>query len=206
MGKELFNNIPSKVGELLMQVRIGSIGLPDLQRPFVWTDAKVRDLLDSMMKGYPIGYIMLWSTPQSYENAKQIGDNDKSHKIPSELVIDGQQRLTALLAAMCGIVIRDKSYKERKIKIAFNPQTREFAVWSMAYERDTEWISCINDAFEADENHDSSKFRKAYIRKANEGREKNGKESLTDDEEDIIEQNLKDLLDLKNLSVTNFEN
>ncbi|MDD6085973.1 MAG: DUF262 domain-containing protein [Oscillospiraceae bacterium] len=107
-----------------MQVRIGSIGLPDLQRPFVWTDAKVRDLLDSMMKGYPIGYIMLWSTPQSYENAKQIGDNDKSHKIPSELVIDGQQRLTALLAAMCGIVIRDKSYKERKIKIAFNPQTR----------------------------------------------------------------------------------
>lgn len=197
MGKELFNNIPSKVGELLMQVRIGSVGLPDLQRPFVWTDAKVRDLLDSMMKGYPIGYIMLWSTPQSYENAKQIGDNDKSHKIPSELVIDGQQRLTALLAAMCGIIIRDKSYKERKIKIAFNPQTREFAVWSMAYERDAEWISCISDAFEADENHDSSKFRKAYIRKANEGREKNGKESLTDDEEDIIEQNLKDLLDLK---------
>lgn len=89
MGKELFNNIPSKVGELLMQVRIGSVGLPDLQRPFVWTDAKVRDLLDSMMKGYPIGYIMLWSTPQSYENAKQIGDNDKSYKIPSELVIDG---------------------------------------------------------------------------------------------------------------------
>ena len=59
MGKEMFNNIPSKVGELLMQVRNGSVGLPDLQRPFVWEDNKVRELLDSMLKGYPIGYIML---------------------------------------------------------------------------------------------------------------------------------------------------
>ena len=59
MGKELFDNIPSKVADLLTEVKNGSIGLPDLQRPFVWKDNKVRELLDSMMKGYPIGYIMI---------------------------------------------------------------------------------------------------------------------------------------------------
>lgn len=41
----------------------GKIGLPDLQRPFVWKNDKVRDLLDSMLRGYPIGYIMLWESP-----------------------------------------------------------------------------------------------------------------------------------------------
>ena len=63
MGKELFDNIPSKVEGLLCEVEQGKIGLPDLQRPFVWPDSKVRDLLDSMLKGYPVGYIMLWSSP-----------------------------------------------------------------------------------------------------------------------------------------------
>ena len=62
MGRELFDNIPSKVSDLLNDVKNGRIGLPDLQRPFVWKDNKVRELLDSMMKGYPIGYIMLWAT------------------------------------------------------------------------------------------------------------------------------------------------
>jgi hypothetical protein len=48
MGKELFDNIPSKVEDLLRDVELGKIGLPDLQRPFVWPDSKVRNLLDSM--------------------------------------------------------------------------------------------------------------------------------------------------------------
>ena len=72
MGKELFDNIPSKVADLLSDVKNGRIGLPDLQRPFVWKDNKVRELLDSMMKGYPIGYIMLWASPDDYENTGYI--------------------------------------------------------------------------------------------------------------------------------------
>lgn len=136
MGKEKFDNIPSKVSDLLQDVRTGRIGLPDLQRPFVWKDNKVRELLDSMLKGYPIGYIMLWSSPEDYTNTGHIGKGDKIYKRPADLVIDGQQRLTALLAAMYGVTIKDKNYKERNIKISFNPLTREFAVWSQAYERD----------------------------------------------------------------------
>ncbi len=196
MGKELFNNIPSKVEDLLRDVEIGKIGLPDLQRPFVWPDSKVRNLLDSMMKGYPIGYIMLWSSPEDYENIGQIGRNEKIYRQPDDLVIDGQQRLTALLAAMRGVEIRDKNYSVRRIRIAFNPLTREFAVWTQAYERNPEWISAISSVFEADREHSISKFRKAYIRQANEGRERNGKNPLTDEEEDIVEQNINDLLNL----------
>lgn len=196
MGKELFDNIPSKVEDLLRDVELGKIGLPDLQRPFVWPDSKVRNLLDSMLKGYPIGYIMLWSSPDEYDNAKQIGGNDKTYKEPDNLVIDGQQRLTALLAALHGTKVRDKNYQERTIRISFNPLTREFAVWTQAYERNTEWISSVSSVFEADRDHSVSKFRKAFIRQANEGRERNGRPALTDEEEDLIEENLNDLLNL----------
>ena len=196
MGKELYDNIPSKVGDLLNDVRNGRIGLPDLQRPFVWKDSKVRELLDSMMKGYPIGYIMLWSSPDDYENTSHIGTNDKIYKCPDDLVIDGQQRLTALLAAMYGVSIKDKNYEDRRIRISFNPLTREFAVWTPAYERNPEWISDISAVFEADQEHIISKFRKAYIKTVNQAREKNNEPILTEDDEDTIEDNIKDLLDL----------
>lgn len=196
MGKELFDNIPSKVEDLLSDVKNGRIGLPELQRPFVWKDNKVRELLDSMMKGYPIGYIMLWASPEDYENTGYIGKNDKIYKQPDDLVIDGQQRLTALLAAMYGVTIKDKDYKERKIRISFNPLTREFDVWTPAFERNPEWISEISSVFMADQEHNISKLRKAYIRTVNEGRVKNGESELTDDEEDIVEQNINDLLNL----------
>ena len=196
MGKELFDNIPSKVEDLLHDVELGRIGLPDLQRPFVWPDSKVRDLLDSMLKGYPVGYIMLWSSPEEYENSKHIGDNEKAYKEPDDLVIDGQQRLTALLAALHGTRVRDKNYRDRTIKISFNPLTREFAVWTQAYERNTEWISSVSSVFEADRNHSVSKFRKSFIRQANEGRRRNDRPELTDEEEDLVEENLNDLLNL----------
>ena len=127
MGKQLFKNIPSKVGDLVNDVRNGRIGLPDLQRPFVWKDNKVRDLFDSMLKGYPIGYVMLWESPADYETKKnKIGVNDKIYDEPKELVIDGQQRLTALIAAIYGVKVKDKNFEEREIKISFNPLTKEF--------------------------------------------------------------------------------
>ena len=196
MGKELFDNIPSKVGDLLSDVKNGKVGLPDLQRPFVWKDSKARDLLDSMLKGYPIGYIMLWQSPEDYENVSHIGTDTKIYTQPDYLVIDGQQRLTALLAAMAGVGVRDKNYAERFIRISFNPLAREFAVWTEAYERNPEWISAISTVFAADEEHNVSKFRRQFIKSCNAAREKNGKEILTDDEEETIETNINDLLNL----------
>lgn len=206
MGKELFTNIPSKVKNLVNDVRIGKIGLPDLQRPFVWKDNKVRDLFDSMLRGYPIGYVMLWESPVDYEEKKSsIGENKKIYEEPKELVIDGQQRLTALVAAMYGVRVKDKSYNEHEIKISYNPLTREFAVWTKPIDRDAEWISRISDVFLAKENNSFTKFRRNYINTLNDAREKKGEDALTDEDNDIIEDNLNDLLGLEDYSLPTLE-
>lgn len=201
MGNELFDSMPNKVGDLLNDVQIGRIGLPDLQRPFVWPDAKARELLDSMLKGYPIGYITLWQSPVEYEKANQIGTDDKSYKQPDYLVIDGQQRLTALLAAIKGVKVKDKNYAEHNIRISFNPLTREFAVWSQAYERNPEWISEISAVFSAEKEQGVAKFRRQFIKNFNVAREKNEKEPLTDDEEETIEMSINALLSLSTYSL-----
>ena len=206
MSTTLFKNVPSKVGDLVHDVMTGRIGLPDLQRPFVWRDNKVRELFDSMIKGYPIGYVMLWESPNDYETKKSsIGANGKTYDEPKELVIDGQQRLTALVAAMYGVKVKDKNFKQREIKIAYNPLTKEFAVWSQAYERDTEWISRISDVFLANEQHSISSFRRQFIRDANDGRQKKALPLLTDQEEDIIENNINELLNLSEYSLPTLE-
>ena len=206
MGAELFKNIPSKVDDLVRGVRIGRIGLPDLQRPFVWTDNKVRDLFDSMMKGYPIGYVMIWESPADYESKKNvIGKNEKIHGEPKELVIDGQQRLTALVAAMYGVVVKDKNFADKEIKISFNPLTREFAVWTPAYERDTEWISRISDVFLAKEQNSIISLRRKFIKDANEGRAKKNLEELTENEETTIEDSINALLNLSDFSLPTLE-
>lgn len=206
MRNELFKNIPRKVGDLVKDVRNGRIGLPDLQRPFVWRDNKVRELFDSMLKGYPIGYIMLWESPVDYESKKStIGDNSKTYEEPKELVIDGQQRLTALVAAMFAVKVKDKNFADREIKISYNPLTREFAVWSQAYEKDTEWISRISDVFLAKEDNSISSLRRHFIKEANEGRSKKELPLLTDEEEDRIEDNINALLNLSDYSLPTLE-
>ena len=147
MAQELFERVDRKVGNLLDDVTNGRIGLPDLQRPFVWADSKVRNLFDSMMKGFPIGYVMLWASPADYSNTKNIGVGDKEFKRPDDLVIDGQQRLTSLLAAISGIEVLDKNFKPRRIKISFDPLEKDFQVWTQAFERSYKYIADIAEVY-----------------------------------------------------------
>jgi len=112
------------------------------------------------------------------------------------LVIDGQQRLTALLAALYGVEIKDKNYKKRNIRISFNPLTNEFAVWSQAYERNPEWVSAVSSIFAADAEHSVTKYRKGFIKSCNDARDKNEQPRLTEDEEITIEENINALLNL----------
>ena len=201
MAKELFERIDRKVSSLIDEVLNGSIGLPDLQRPFVWSDTKVKDLFDSMMKGFPIGYVMLWASPINYGNTKNIGSNEKQFKRPDDLVIDGQQRLTSLLAAMTGVTVKNKDFKDKRIRICFNPLTKDFQVWSQAYENDTRMIGDISLVYKADETHTLRKFRNAVIKRINEGRTKKGENILSETEEELIEDNINSLLDLKQYTI-----
>lgn len=90
---EIFSNTTLTVNQLIEKIDTGELGLPELQRPFIWKDSKVRDLFDSMMRGYPIGYLMLWECP-SLDKKKSIGVDAHSYDSPKEVIIDGQQRLT----------------------------------------------------------------------------------------------------------------
>ena len=99
--KTCFKRVDYDLSGLLHYVDIGDIGLPDIQRPFVWSNVKVRDLFDSMYRGFPVGYLLFWENGPS-EGAKSIGVGMKQHAIPSRLIVDGQQRLTSLYAVLRG--------------------------------------------------------------------------------------------------------
>ncbi len=105
---------------------MGIIGLPDIQRPFVWPDTKVRDLFDSMYKGYPVGYFLFWSNA-NVEHTKGIGTSYKQ-KHPNLLIVDGQQRLTSLYAVIKGQEIIRENYTKATIVIAFNPLEEKFEI------------------------------------------------------------------------------
>jgi len=126
---------------LLSWVKSGEIAIPEIQRPFVWKSSKVRDLIDSLYKGYPIGYIISWRN----HNVKL---KDGSLSEGKKILIDGQQRITALRAAILDEYIVDKDYKRRKIKIAFNPIMERFEVQSAAIKKDKTWIPSINTVFD----------------------------------------------------------
>lgn len=76
----LFKQVNYSLSKLIQDIEIGEIGLPDIQRPFVWTSTKVRDLFDSMYKGFPVGYLLFWSNALSGTN-RMIGTNKKLYPV-----------------------------------------------------------------------------------------------------------------------------
>lgn len=199
MANVLYKRVDYKLENLLLDIETGKLGLPDLQRPFVWQNSKVRDLFDSMMKGYPVGYLMLWDAPgDSGEKGRQIGLASHPHEIPKQFIIDGQQRLTSLYAVMYGKPILDSRFKERPISIAFNPAQRKFEVTSAAHRRSAEWIAEISEIYK---NANSSfSFISKFISELDTVRQRDGN-PLTNEEQQIIAQNIQDLLNLKDYMV-----
>lgn len=206
MSNPIYDARSLSIGSVLDDVRTGRIGLPDLQRPFVWKNDKVRDLLDSMLRGYPIGYIMLWDSPADMEGKSlQIGDNEKVYKVPKSLVIDGQQRLTALLAALYGIEVRDKSYKTRPIRIAYNPLERTFKNADATTDRDPRYVSSVSDVFAAYHDMTLPAFRQAFVDGLNNSNAKKGEPPVTMEQQYQIEAGLNELLSLERYPVPTLE-
>ena len=143
MPDVVFKKVDYTLKKLVEDIGIGEIGLPDIQRPFVWSSSKVRDLFDSMYRGYPIGYFLFWENGFSDEH-RVIGTGPKQ-KTPSLLIVDGQQRLVSLYAVTKAVPIVSKDFRDAYIRIAFNPIEERFEVTNPAIERDVEWISCISE-------------------------------------------------------------
>ncbi len=124
---------------LLTWVKSGEIAIPEIQRPFVWDSSKVRDLMDSLYQGFPVGYVIAWRNPN-------VRLKDGSMSEGKKILIDGQQRVTALTAAILGEYVIDKTYKRVKIKIAFNPILEKFEVQNPAILKDVSWLPNIAEA------------------------------------------------------------
>ncbi|MBK6291698.1 MAG: DUF262 domain-containing protein [Ignavibacteria bacterium] len=115
-----------------------TILIPEIQRPFVWSPSKVRDLMDSLYRGFPVGYIITWLNPS-------IKGKDGATALGKQIIIDGQQRLTALTAALAGKPVLNDSYKRVRIKIAFHPMEEKFETLNPAIERNSLWINDISE-------------------------------------------------------------
>lgn len=135
-----FDVFNTSVENIIAWIKGGEVAIPEIQRPFVWDSSKVRDLLDSLYKGFPVGYIIVWKNPD-------VKLKDGSVSSGKKILIDGQQRVTALQAAIAGECITDSQYRKRRIKIAFDPSNEAFEVLNPAIEKDSKWISDVAELY-----------------------------------------------------------
>lgn len=131
----------TSVENIISSIKAGEIAIPEIQRPFVWDASKVRDLMDSLYKGFPVGYIIVWKNPDIRLKDGKVSSGKK-------ILIDGQQRITAIQAAVVGQAVVDASYKKKRIVIAFNPIDEIFEVCNPAIEKDSKWIPDISAVFD----------------------------------------------------------
>jgi hypothetical protein len=143
MATQRYSVTPHPIETLLTWVKSGEIAIPEIQRPFVWDATKVRNLLDSLYQGYPVGYLIAWRNPS-------VRLKDGSTSSGKRILIDGQQRVTALMAALLGQEVLTKDYETVRIRIAFHPVEERFEVFNPAIEKDAAWIADLATVFAPD--------------------------------------------------------
>lgn len=140
MSTQRYSVTPHPIETLLTWVKSGEIAIPEIQRPFVWEATKVRNLLDSLYHGFPVGYLIAWRNPT-------VKLKDGTSSAGKRILIDGQQRITALMAALLGREVLTKDYENVRIRIAFHPQEERFQVANPAINKDVAWIEDVAAVF-----------------------------------------------------------
>jgi hypothetical protein len=143
MATQRYSVTPHPIQTLLTWIKSGEIAIPEIQRPFVWDATKVRNLLDSLYQGYPVGYLIAWRNPT-------VRLKDGTLSAGKRILIDGQQRVTALMAALLGHEVLTKDYETVRIRIAFHPQEERFEVTNPAIRKDSAWIPDVAAVFAPD--------------------------------------------------------
>lgn len=157
MNHEKFQLRQFSIGSILGMIEAKQFVIPEIQRPFVWKRTQVRDLIDSLYNGYPTGYIITWKNPdvQTKDGGVSNGRN---------ILIDGQQRVTALMTALSGIEVLDDDFNNERIKIAYNPleadASKRFAVQDASHLKNKKWIPDISEIFK--QSFSSYKFTDKY--------------------------------------------
>lgn len=168
------------ISTMLTAIKEGNIAIPEIQRPFVWNSIKVRDLMDSMYRGFPIGFIITWRSADTRLKDGTISSG-------KSIIIDGQQRITAITAAMVGHEVLNKNYQKKRIRIAFNPLEEKFEVCTPALEKSKRWIPDISKLYS--ETFNQWQFINDYVTE-NEGVDGN-----------VIASVLSNLINMKNIQV-----
>ena len=195
MSDTVFKQVNYDLNSLVKDIELGEIGLPDIQRPFVWKNAKVRDLFDSMYRGYPVGYLLLWQNSFS-DDARVIG-TDIKQKPPRLLIVDGQQRLTSLYAVVKRTPVVRADYTSERINIAFSPLQQKFEVTDAAIIRDKSYIPDISVLWSSETK--ITRVIREYLENLKNTRE------LTSDEESAIEDAILKLQGLLSFPLTALE-
>jgi len=195
MSKTVFNKVDFTLGQLIDLIAMGHIGLPDIQRPFVWKNAKVRDLFDSMYKGYPVGYLLFWKNGL-VDYKRGIG-TDHKQKPPQLVIVDGQQRLTSLYAVVKNVDVLRENFETENICIAFNPLEEKFEVADAAIRRDKAFIPDISLLW--DENTDLFEVVADYLEGVESTRE------ISPEENKAIKKAISNLQGLLNFPFTVLE-
>jgi hypothetical protein len=193
--RTVFRKVDYELSTLLHYIDMGDVALPELQRPFVWTATKVRDLFDSMYRGYPVGYLLFWSNA-AMRRTRHIGGVQKQHT-PDLLIVDGQQRLTSLFAVFRHRSVLDEDFVERRLEIAFRPRDGHFEVTDAAIRRDPEFIASISEVIGGE--NTSWSVTTAFLKRLREVR------SLSEEDENAISANIGRLLDLHKYPFTALE-
>lgn len=129
------------IDTLFTWIKSGDIAIPEIQRPFVWNATKVRNLLDSLFQGFPVGFLIAWRNPD-------VKLKDGTSSSGKRILIDGQQRVTALMAALLAREVVNKDYRQVRIRIAFHPGRKQFEVSNPAIAKDGSWIPDIAVVFD----------------------------------------------------------
>ena len=194
MSNILFTEVTYPLSSLIENIELGEIGLPEIQRPFVWPNKKVRDLFDSMYKGFPVGYLLFWANRAN--GMRQIGGNPKQ-KVSRLLIVDGQQRLTSLYAVLKGIQIVRSDYKKEQIHIAFRPKDKVFEVTDAAIKRNPEFIPDISELWSGSKSR--NRFVKDFFARLAISRD------VSEEEEDMLAESIDRLYDLQTYPFTALE-
>jgi hypothetical protein len=141
MSTQRYSVTPHPIETLLTYVKSGEIAIPEIQRPFVWDATKVRNLLDSLYQGYPVGYLIAWRN-------HTVKLKDGTTSAGKRILIDGQQRVTALMASLLGIEVLNDDYDTVQIRIAFNPQEEAFEVSNPAIRKNAAWLPDVAQVFD----------------------------------------------------------
>lgn len=146
---EVFRTTHRSINTLVDWIKSNHIWLPDLQRPYVRDTTRVRNLFDSLYRGYPTG-LLIFLENEVDENIRTIGENNQLRIIPRYVVIDRQQRLTSLYAALTWFKVKRESWDFENITISFNPVEELFEVANSATKKWKDWIYNIQEIIQWD--------------------------------------------------------